>query len=326
MRPIESPGPRRQRVDALRPQLENILLAATEAAALAAARFIGRGDEERAKQAAAGAMLETLDGQLDVAGRIALTPGGDEILSPGSVVGRGEEAMLDLAVYPVEAGGMLARGMPNSCSIAIAALSDTFPVLPPVAYVEKFSVGPAARGGIDLEDTLVDNLRRLAFAKDCRVADLVVAVLDRPRHQDLMEEIRSTGARVLVLGDGDVGASMLPAVEDAGVDAMIGVGGVQEAVMAACAIKSLSGDIQVRLWPRNEEEVVLAGSDAGRVYRVGDLVPAEIVMAVTGITGGPLLRPVRFRGAWSDTDSMVMASRYSTSRRVTTRHHRTLPE
>ena len=312
------------RLDALHPHLETTLVTATEAAALAAARLIGRGDQERTKAAAAQAMLESLDQLIEVPARIVLTPGGDAILSPGSVVGRGGEPQLDLAVYPAESAGLVARGLPNAVSIVVATVPDGFPTLPSVAYVEKIAVGPPARGGVDLDDTLADNLRRVAFARDCRINDLVVAVLDRPRHQDLVEEIRSVGARVLVLEDGDVAAAMSPSVDGSGVDAMLGIGGVQEGIMGACAMRCLGGDLQLRLWPRNDEELILAGGEAGRVYKVGDLSPNDAVMAVSGISGGVLLEQVRYRAGWAETDSLVMSSRWGTVRRLTTRHLRQL--
>src|SRR5205823_10197487 len=156
-----------------------------------------------------------------------------------------------------------------------------FPSLPAVAYAEKMAVGPLARGAVDLDDSVADNLRRIAFARDARVQDLVVAVLDRPRHRELIEEVRATGARILNLEEGDIAAALMTATDGTGVDAMMGIGGLQEAVMAASALRCLGGDLVARLWPRNEEEKLLAGEEAGRVYGPAELAPDRRPIACT---------------------------------------------
>jgi fructose-1,6-bisphosphatase II len=297
------------------------LVLATEAAAVRCARLIGRGDPEKAKEIAASAMLRVLE-ELPMRGRIVLGPWGEGVLSHGTLVGSGAGPEVDLGVYPVEGASLVARGLPWAFSMLVAVPSGSFPVLPAVAYADKIAVGPLARGAADLDDSVGDNLRRVAFARDARVQDLVVAVLDRPRHRDLIEEVRSTGARILNLEEGDIAAALMTATEGTGVDAMMGIGGAQEALMAACGLRCLGGDMVVRLWPRNDEERLLAGEDAGRAYGLLELAPDDVTVACTGISGGPLLQPVWFGGNWIETHSFVMSSRGATVRRITTRHHR----
>ena len=297
------------------------LVQVTEAAAIASARLMGRADAERVKQVAASAMLTELESQ-GFQGRVVLGPRGDRVLSHGSVVGPQDGPQLDLGVYPVEGASVVARGLPNAISVVVAVEPDSFPQLPAVWYVEKIVVGPGARGAVDLDDSLTDNLRRIAFARDARVSDLTVAVLDRPRHHDLLEEVRAAGARVLLLEEGEIAGAVMAAASDTGVDAMVGVGGLQETLIAAAAVRCLGGDVQARLWPRNDEERVLAGDDLGRKYGLGDLAPAEVGGAITGITGGALLAAAWFGSAFAETNSLTMSTRRATVRRIRTRHHR----
>ena len=295
------------------------LVRATEAAALACARLVGRGDQDRVKSLAASAMLQALEETADGA-RVVLGPRGEGVLSPGSIVGGLDRGDIDLGVYPVEGASLVARGLPNAISMIVAGPRASFPALPAVAYMEKFVVGPGARGAIDLADGVADNLRRVAFARDARVSDLLVAVLDRPRHQGLIEEVRSAGARVVSLEDGDITAGLLAAADWTGVDAMLGFGGLQEAILAACAVRCLGGDLACRLWPRNDEERILAGEEAERTFGLDDLVPAEIAVAVTGVSGGSLLGPVHYSAGGAETSSLVMSARRRTVRRISTRH------
>ncbi len=297
------------------------LVQVTEAAALAAGRLLGRVDAERVKQAAASATLAELEG-LGFEGRVVLGPRGDRVLSHGSLVGPTGGQRLDLGVYPVEGASVVARGLPNAISILVAVEPDGFPQLPAVWYVEKIVTGAAARGAVDLEDSLTDNLRRIAFARDARVSDLTVAVLDRPRHHDQLEEIRAAGARVLQLEEGEIAGAVMAAADGTGVDAMVGVGGLQETLIAAAAVRCLGGDIQARLWPRNDEERVLAGEEAGRKYGMADLAPAEVACAITGVSSGELLPGPWFGSAYAETHSLTMSTRRANVRRITTRHHR----
>jgi len=297
------------------------LVQVTETAALAAARLLGRGDAERVKQVAASAMLRELE-SAGFRGRIVLGPRGDRVLSHGSLVGPEGAPPLDLAVYPVEGATVVAKGLTNAISVIAAVEQGAFPQLPAVWYMEKIVVGPRARGAVDLDDSLTDNLRRIAFSRDARVSDLTVAVLDRPRHQDVVDELRAAGARVVMLVEGEIAGAMMAALPGSGVDAMVGIGGLQETLIAAAAVRCLGGDIQARLWARNEEERLLAGGELGRRYATADLSPPEVVCAVTGIAGGQLLPGAWFGSTYAETHSLAMSTRRAVVRRVTTRHHR----
>jgi fructose-1,6-bisphosphatase II len=300
-------------------QSELELVRVTEAAALAAGRMTGRGDQDKVKNLAASAMLQALE-ELGIRGQVALGPRGDGILSAGSQVGVLEGEPSELGVYPVEGASLVARGLPNAISMLVAGEPGAFPSLPAVAYMEKVVVGSGSRGTLDLDDGVADNLRRIAFARDCRVADLSIAILDRPRHQGLIEEIRGAGARIVSLEDGDITAGLLAAADWTGIDAMLGFGGLQEAILAAAAVRCLGGDMVCRLWPRNDEERILAGEEGDRVWGVSDLSNGELTVVVTGITGGSLLAPVHFGGGWAETSSLILSTRTGTVRRVTTRH------
>jgi fructose-1,6-bisphosphatase II len=298
------------------------LVPATEAAALVSARGIGRGDSERAREAAGGAMLHALE-LLGICGRVVLGPRGDRILSHGTTVGRPEDPSWDLGVYPLEGASLVGKGLPGAVSMLVAVETGAFPVLPAVWYVEKIVAGPAARGALDLDDPLADNLRRIAFSRDARVSDLSVAILDRPRHHELIEEIRDTGARIVLLEEGEIAGALLAATRGTGIDAMVGIGGLQETLMAACAVRCLGGELQARLWPRNDEERLLAGDQLGRVYSVADLSPEQVDCSVTGVSGGPLLRAVWFGSQGAETESLTMSTRFHAVRRIQTWHHRT---
>jgi fructose-1,6-bisphosphatase II len=297
------------------------LLDVTEAAALACARHLGRNDPERAREVAAAAMLDALE-DLGVRSRVVLGPRGDEVLSHGTMVGPPEERQFDLAVYPVEGAALVSRGLAGAVSILVAVEPGGFPDLPAVWYMEKIVTGPAARIALDLEDPLADNLRRIAFARNVRVTDLAVAILDRPRHQDLIERVRDTGARIVLLEEGEIAGALLAATEGTGIDAMVGIGGLQEAVISACAIRCLGGEILARLWPRNDEERELAGDQLGRVFKVADLSPELVEVAVTGITDGPLLRAVWYGSSSASTESLSMSTRSNAIRKVRSSHRR----
>ena len=293
---------------------------ATEAAALACARLLGKGDPDRVSEIAADAMRRVLE-DLGPSGTVVLGPRNDPYLSHGTGLSGGEHRV-DYGLFPVEGASQVARGSTNAVSIVAAVEPGGFAVLPPVWYVEKIVAGPAARGGIDLDDPIADNLRRIAFARDARVQDLTVAILDRPRHQDLMEEVASAGARILTLEEGDIAGAVMAALPGSGIDAAIGIGGVDATLIAACAVRCLGGELQARLWPRNEEERVLIGDAAGRIYGAADLAPAaDISVALTGVTGGQLLPGVLFGSGYAETASLLMSSRRATVRRLTTRHH-----
>jgi fructose-1,6-bisphosphatase II len=289
------------------------LLRATEAAALAAGRLFGRADPDSVKEVAWAAMLHSLE-ESEVRARVVLGGGGAGPMESGHLIGAGTGPEVTLAA------SLVGRGLPNAISIAVGLNQGAFPTLPPVAYVEKVVAGALGRGAIDLDDTLTDNLRRIAFARDSRVSDLTIAILDRPRHHDIIDEVRAAGARILSLEDGDIAGALTAASDGTGIDAMVGIGGVTEAVMAAAAVSCLGGEMQARLWPRNDEEKALAGDQLGRFYSLPDLAPPDVIVAVTGITGGPLLKRVLYSGRTAETMSLLMSGRLGTVRRITTRH------
>src|SRR3989454_12301163 len=255
------------------------LVHATEAAALASARLLGRGDEDRVHEVAGETMRRVLE-ESAFSGIVVLGSRNEAILPPGTSL-PGAEPPLDFGLFPVEGAGQVARGYANAVSIVAAVDRGGFAQLPAVWYAEKIVAGPAARGAVDLDDSIADNLRRIAFARDARVQDLTVAILDRPRHQDLMEEVSAAGARILTLEEGDIAGAVMAAVPGSGIDAAVGIGGMDATFIAACAVRCLGGELQARLWPRNDEERVLIGDLAGRVYGAADLAPA------TDVAGAP---------------------------------------
>jgi fructose-1,6-bisphosphatase II len=296
------------------------LVHATEAAALVCASYLGRGDADGVSDAAGQAMRAALD-LLDIAGTVVLSPRPQSHLPHGATIGSGDRKV-DLGIYPVEGASQTARGHINAVSLIVAVEPGGFARLPAVPQVEKFVAGPAARGAIDFDDTVADNLRRVAFANDVRVQDLTVAILERPRHQELIAEVAATGARIRILEEGDFASAVMAALPGTGIDAAIGIGDLHAMLMSACAVRCLGGEFQVRLMPRNDEERKLIGEGASRVYRIEDLAPAsDIAVAITGVTGGPLLPGVVFGSGFAETSSLVMSSRRATVRRLTTRHH-----
>ncbi len=303
-----------------RAELSLELVHATEAAALAAARLLGKGDPDRVIESAGEAMRRALESSF-VSGSVARSPRNQTYLAQGTVI-NGAGRMTDFGLSPVEGASQVARGAANAVSLLVAVEPGGFAQLPNIWHVEKIVAGPAARGAIDLDDPIADNLRRIAFARDARVQDLTVAVLDRPRHQDLVAEVAAAGARILALEEGDFAGSVMAAMQGTGVDAAIGIADLQATLLAACAVRCLGGEIQARLWPRNDEERALIGDQASRIYGVMDLAPAtDINVAITGVTGGQLLPGVMFGSGYAETSSLLMSSRHATVRRLSTRHH-----
>jgi len=311
--------PSRSYID-VRRELALELVHATEAAALASARLLGRGDEERVHEVAGEAMRRMLD-ESGLSGSVVLGSRNDPILPPGTSLISGQPRF-DFGLFPVEGAGQVARGYANAVSIVAAVDPGGFGQLPGTWYAEKIVAGPAARGAVDLDDPIADNLRRIAFARDARVQDLTVAILDRPRHQELIAEVAAVGARIMTLEEGDIAGAVMAAMPGTGVDAAIGIGGLHATLVAACAVRCLGGALQARLWPRNDEERALLGESVSRVYGVAELVPAaEVAVAITGITGGQLLPGVLFGSGYAESSSLLMSSRQATVRRLTTRHH-----
>jgi fructose-1,6-bisphosphatase II len=303
-----------------RGELSLELVHATEAAALACARLLGKGDPDRVSEVAGEAMRRVLE-ESGLSGSVVLGPREDHNLAYGTSLA-GSERIVDFGLFPVEGASQVARGSANAVSIIAAVEPGGFANLPPIWYVEKMVAGPGARGAIDLDDSIADNLRRIAFARDARVQDLTVVILDRPRHREMMEEVAAAGARVRTLEEGDVAGAVQAAIPGTGIDAAIGIDGLHATLIAACVVRCLGGEIQARLWPRNEEERNLIGESAGRTYGVAELAPAaDIAVALTGVTGGQLLPGVMFGSGYAETSSLLMSSRHATIRRLTTRHH-----
>lgn len=308
---------------AARAELSLELVQATEAAALACAVFLGKGSPDGVSNAAGEAMREALS-HSSIAGKVVLSPRHNAALPQGSTVGDGERAV-DLGVYPVEGASQVARGHINAVSVLVAVESGGFARLPAVSQVEKFVAGPGARGAIDLDDQVADNLRRIAFARDSRVQDLTVAILERPRHQELIADVAGAGARIRILEEGDFASAVMAAISGTGIDAAVGIGDLHATLISACAVRCLGGEFLARLLPRNDEERALIGDRASHIYELAELVPAtDIAVAITGVTGGPLLPGVGFGSGYAETTSLLMSSRHATVRRLITRHH--LPE
>jgi len=295
------------------------LVRVTEAAALVSAGQLGKGDSSGVSEAAGEAMRSALE-QSGFTGTVVLSPRHQTALPQGTVIAGGDRKV-DLGVYPVEGASQVARGHINSVSLLVAVDPGGFGRLPAVAHVERFVAGPAARGAIDLDDSIADNLRRIAFASDVRVQDLTVAILERPRHQELIAEVAAAGARIRTLEEGDFASAVMAALPGTGIDAAIGTGDPQATLIAACAVRCLGGEYLARLAPRSDEERMLAGEAAAHVFTIAELAPAaEIEVAITGVTGGPLLPGVTFGSGFAETSSLVMSSRRRTVRRLTTRH------
>jgi len=296
------------------------LVNATESAALACARLLGKGEPDRVSEVAGEAMRGALQAAA-ATGTVVLSHRNQTYFQTGSVLGQGGQPV-DLGLFPVEGASQVARGASNAVSLVVAVEPGGFAQLPPIWHVEKIVTGPAARGAVDLDDPVADNLRRIAFASNARVQDLTVAILDRPRHQDLIASVAATGARILMLEEGDCAGAVMAAMPGTGVDAAIGIADLQATLAAACCVKCLGGKLQARLLPRNDEERALVGDQGSRTFGVADLAPAaDIAVAITGVTGSQLLPGVLFGSGHAESSSLLMSSRHATVRHITTRHH-----
>ncbi len=302
------------------------LVRVTEAAALMAGRWMGRGQKESADAAAVDAMRQVLD-TIEMNGAVVIGEGEKDeapMLYTGERVGRAEEPEVDIAVDPVEGTRLLAQGMPNSIVVMAVAERNSLYMWQDIAYMEKIAVGPEAAGAIDIEVSLESNLASVAEAKGVDVSDLTVVILDRPRHEETIRRVREAGARMKLIMDGDVAGGLMAAMPGTGIDMLLGVGGSPEAVITACALRCVGGDMQTRLWPRNETErqaIANQGLDKGRVYRIDDLVMSEDVFFVaTGITDGELLRGVHYFTDGATTHSLVMRERSGTVRYIESSH------
>lgn len=305
------------------------LVRCTEAAALMSARWMGRGDKEGGDQAAVDAMRSLLN-TIDMSATVVIGEGDKDfapMLYHGEVLGTGKGPQLDIAVDPVEGTRLLANGQPNATCVIAVAERGSFYNWEDIAYMEKIAVGPRSAGSIDITKSPTENLHAVAEAKGMNVRDLTIVVLDRPRHADLIREIRQVGSRIRMIQDGDVAGALMAALHDTGIDMLMGIGGAPEAVITAAALKCIGGDMQTRLWLRNDEEHRIAAErhiDVSKVFTIDDLVTGkDIMVSVTGLTDGELLEGVKFtsRGAW--THSLVLRSASGTLRKVETLHQPT---
>lgn len=304
------------------------LVRVTEAAALSAGRWMGKGNKEMVDQSAVDAMRHALDG-VDMSGVVVIGEGEKDeapMLYIGEQVGNGSPPQVDVAVDPVDGTRLLALGLPGALAVvAIAERGSMYSAPPGVFYMEKIAVGPAARHVIDINAPVATNLNRIAQVRDARIDDLTVVILDRPRHADIIRQIREVGARIRLITDGDVSAAIQAAMEDyRGVDVLMGIGGAPEAVLAAAAIKCIGGEIQCKIWPRSNEErekLKAEGVEVDQVYRTNDLVKGiDVSFAATGITSGELMDGVQYFGWGARTSSVMMRSRSGTVRYIQARH------
>ena len=297
----------------------------TEAAALAASRLMGRGEVAPTDRAAAEAMRKAFR-SIAINGVVVVgegEPDESEVLYVGERVGNGSGPEIDVALDPLEGATICATGGFNALSIIAFAERGGF-LRCPETYMEKIVVGPEGRNAIDLDRPPSENLRALADAKGVYVADLTVAILDRPRHERLVTEVRRAGARIKLLTDGDVAAGIATAKPDSGVDMLLGVGGSSQGILTAAAMRCTGGDMQARLRPRNDEEarrVRDAGiADLDRTYTIEDMASGSVMFAASGVTNGDLLRGVRFFKGGATTNSVVMRSRTHTIRYIEATH------
>ena len=302
------------------------LVRVTEAAAMAGAQWMGRGDKEAADGAAVDAMRLVL-GTVSMDGTVVIGEGEKDeapMLYNGERIGDGQPPEVDIAVDPVEGTTLTAKGRGNAISVIALSERGTMFDPGPCVYMEKIAVGADAAGAIDITASATDNLASVAQATGRRVRDLTAVILERDRHNDLIEEVRSTGARIRLILDGDVAGAMSTASPESGADILFGVGGTPEGVIAAAALKCMGGEIQARLWPRDDDErtaAEAAGYDLTRVLSTDDLVAGDnAFFAATGITDGELLKGVTFGRSHVTTESLVMRSRSGTVRRVRARH------
>ncbi|MET9763819.1 class II fructose-bisphosphatase [Streptomyces sp. NPDC006372] len=302
------------------------LVRVTEAAAMAAGRWVGRGDKNGADGAAVRAM-RTLVSTVSMNGVVVIGEGEKDeapMLFNGEHVGDGTGPECDIAVDPIDGTTLTAKGMTNAIAVLAAAERGSMFDPSAVFYMDKLVTGPEAADFVDINAPVAVNIRRVAKAKRSAPEDVTVVILDRPRHEGIIKEIRDTGARIKLISDGDVAGSILALREGTGVDLLLGIGGTPEGIISACAVKCLGGTIQGKLWPKDDEErqrAVDAGHDLDRVLTTEDLVTGENVFFVaTGITDGELLRGVRYRAENATTDSIVMRSRSGTVRRISSEH------
>ncbi|WP_293770886.1 class II fructose-bisphosphatase [uncultured Corynebacterium sp.] len=302
------------------------LVRVTEAAALASGRWVGRGMKNEGDGAAVDAMRKLINSvQMD--GVVVIGEGEKDeapMLYNGEHVGTGEGVAMDIAVDPVDGTRLMAEGRPNAISVIAAAERGTMFDPSAVFYMNKIAVGPEAVGVIDINASVKDNIEAVAKAKGIRTSEVTVVVLDRPRHQDLVKDIREAGAKVRFIMDGDVAGAIATCQDSNSIDMMMGIGGTPEGIITACAMKCMGGEIQGKLWPKDEaeaEKARAAGHDLDRVLKTDDLVSSDnCYFAATGVTNGDMLRGVSYRANGATTRSLVMRSKSGTIRYVDSIH------
>jgi fructose-1,6-bisphosphatase II len=303
------------------------LVRVTEAAALSAGRFMGRGDKIIADKAAVDAMRLVLN-SIDMDALIVIGEGEKDeapMLFNGEKVGTGKPPLVDLAVDPIDGTRPLANGFLNSIATVAIAPRDTMFDPGPFVYMDKIAVGPKAKGLIDIEAPLKENLNKIALSEDKAINDITVVVLQRPRHDELIQEIREIGARIRLIPDGDVAGALMTCLPESGIDVLLGVGGTPEGVLAACAIRAMGGELQGKLYVRNQEEKKLGlkmGYSLDKVITMDDLVSSnDVFFAATGITDGELLGGVRYMGHGAETESLVIRGKTGTVRWINAKHN-----
>jgi len=298
----------------------------TEAAAMAAGRWMGRGNKEGGDQAAVDAMRLVLN-TVDMDGVVVIGEGEKDeapMLYNGEVLGTGQAPRVDIAVDPVDGTTILSLGRSGALSVVALSERDTMYNPGPIVYMDKIAVGPEAANSIAIDAPVDVNLRNIARAKRKDIDDLTVVILDRPRHQELMRQVRQVGARIRLISDGDIAGALMTAIPDTGIDVLMGIGGSPEAVITACALKCVGGDMQCKSWARNEDErqkAVEFGIDVSQVLTIDDLVKGDnVFFSATGVTDGELLHGVRYFGGGAKTHTLVMRSRSGTVRFVEATH------
>ncbi|MCY4447698.1 MAG: class II fructose-bisphosphatase [Chloroflexi bacterium] len=303
------------------------LVRVTEAAAMSAARHMGLGDKEMVDQAAVDAMRHTLDG-VSMDGIVVIGEGEKDeapMLYIGEQIGDGSDPKVDIAVDPIDGTTLLSKGMPGAIATIALSARGTMHVPADIFYMDKIAVGPGAAGVIDIEAPVETNLANIGKALGRKMGEITVAVLDRPRHEDLLKQIRGAGARVKLVPDGDIATVIQAALPDSPIQAAMGIGGSPEGVLAAAAVRCTGGAIQCKPWPRNDEErqaAIERGTDVDHIYDTMELVGGEdVFFSATGASTGEMLRGVRFFAGGASTQSLVMRSRSGTIRWIDSFHN-----
>jgi fructose-1,6-bisphosphatase II len=303
------------------------LVRVTETAALAAAHFLGMGDKNQVDGAAVSAMRYVL-GHIAMDGIVVIGEGEKDeapMLYIGERIGDGSGLRVDIAVDPVDGTTLVAKGLPGAISAVALSARGTMHCPRQLVYVNKIVTGPEAKDVVDIDASVAENLENIARAKKRSVSELTVVVLDRPRHEQLLSEIRSAGARIKLISDGDVAASIQAALPETGVDVLMGIGGTPEGVLSAAAISCIGGGIQCKAWPRDEKErqsAIADGVDLDKVYKTEDLVNSEdVFFAATGVSSGEMLKGVRYSSGGAQTQSLAMRSKSGTIRWIDSWHN-----